>query len=188
MKQLLDFLPLVVFFTFYKIYDLYIATSALIIATGFAVIFAWIKYRKVEKMALITFLMVAVFGGLTVALRNSNFIIWKVTILYSLLALALLVSQFIFKKTLIQRLLGKEISLPENVWNTLNIIWALFFIVCGLTNLYVARNLPESSWVAFKSFGLTGATFVFMLISGVYIYRYLPKELPAHDSKQDQDK
>jgi intracellular septation protein len=32
MKQFLDFLPLVVFFAFYKIYDIYAATTALIVA------------------------------------------------------------------------------------------------------------------------------------------------------------
>lgn len=32
MKQFLDFLPLVVFFAFYKLYDIYAATTALIVA------------------------------------------------------------------------------------------------------------------------------------------------------------
>ncbi|VFS55164.1 Intracellular septation protein [Kluyvera cryocrescens] len=55
MKQFLDFLPLVVFFAFYKIYDIYAATSALIVATAVVLIYSWVRYRKVEKMALITF-------------------------------------------------------------------------------------------------------------------------------------
>lgn len=33
MKQLLDFLPLVVFFIFYKLYDIFVASGALIVAT-----------------------------------------------------------------------------------------------------------------------------------------------------------
>ncbi len=55
MKQFLDFLPLVVFFAFYKIYDIYAATAALIVATAIVLIYSWVRFRKVEKMALITF-------------------------------------------------------------------------------------------------------------------------------------
>lgn len=49
MKQFLDFLPLVVFFAFYKLYDIFAATYALIIATAVVLIYSWIRYRKVEK-------------------------------------------------------------------------------------------------------------------------------------------
>lgn len=55
MKQFLDFLPLVVFFAFYKLYDIYAATTALIVATAVVLIYSWVRYRKVEKMALVTF-------------------------------------------------------------------------------------------------------------------------------------
>ncbi|WP_246763893.1 septation protein IspZ, partial [Cronobacter sakazakii] len=66
MKQLLDFLPLIVFFVVYKLHDIFWATAALIVATALAVIYSWYKYRKVEKMPLVTFVLVAVFGGLTI--------------------------------------------------------------------------------------------------------------------------
>lgn len=86
MKQFLDFLPLVVFFAFYKLYDIYAGTTALIIATAIVLIYSWVRYRKVEKMALITFIMVAVFGGLTLFFHNDEFIKWKVTVIYALFA------------------------------------------------------------------------------------------------------
>lgn len=176
MKQLLDFLPLVVFFIFYKLYDIYYASGALIAATALALIVTWLKYRKVEKMTLITFAMVTVFGTLTLVFHNDLFIKWKVTVIYTLFALALLISQLIMKKPLIQRMLGKELTLPDNVWSNLNIAWALFFLICGLANIYVAFWLPQSVWVNFKVFGLTALTLIFTLFSGVYIYRHLSEE------------
>lgn len=115
MKQFLDFLPLVVFFAFYKLYDIYAATTALIVATAVVLIYSWVRYRKVEKMALITFVLVAVFGGLTIFFHNDEFIKWKVTVIYALFAGALLFSQWVMKKPLIQRMLGKELSLPQQV-------------------------------------------------------------------------
>ncbi|AGQ31426.1 MULTISPECIES: septation protein A [Serratia] len=176
MKQFLDFLPLIVFFAFYKLYDIYVASGALIVATALALVFTWFKYRKIEKMTLITFLMVLVFGTLTLVFHNDLFIKWKVTIIYTLFALALLISQLVLKKPLVQRMLGKELTLPDKVWNNLNLAWAVFFLVCGLANIYVAFWLPQSVWVNFKVFGLTALTLVFTLLSGIYIYRHMPEE------------
>lgn len=176
MKQFLDFLPLIVFFAFYKLYDIYVASGALIVATALALVFTWFKYRKIEKMTLITFLMVLVFGTLTLVFHNDLFIKWKVTIIYTLFALALLISQLVLKKPLVQRMLGKELTLPDKVWNNLNLAWAVFFLLCGLANIYVAFWLPQSVWVNFKVFGLTALTLVFTLLSGIYIYRHMPEE------------
>ncbi|QCR36220.1 septation protein A [Nissabacter sp. SGAir0207] len=176
MKQFLDFLPLIVFFAFYKLYDIYIASGALIAATALALVFTWVKYRKVEKMTLITFVMVAVFGTLTLVFHDDLFIKWKVTVIYVLFAAALLVSQLVLKKPLIQRMLGKELTLPDHAWGRLNLAWALFFLVCGLANIYVAFWLPQNVWVNFKVFGLTALTLVFTLFSGIYIYRHMPEE------------
>ncbi|RLM26882.1 septation protein A [Brenneria alni] len=174
MKQLLDFLPLVVFFVFYKLYDIYVASGALIAATALALIVTWVIYRRIEKMTLVTFAMVAIFGTLTLVFHNDQFIKWKVTIIYTLFAVALLFSQFVMKKTLIQRMLGKELTLPQAVWGKLNFSWAMFFLVCGLLNIYIAFWMPQNVWVNFKVFGLTGFTLLFTLFCGVYIYRHLP--------------
>ncbi|WP_264289196.1 septation protein A [Duffyella gerundensis] len=176
MKQLLDFLPLVVFFVFYKMYDIFVASGALIVATGLALVASWILFRKVEKMTIVTFLLVAVFGTLTLVFHNDEFIKWKVTVIYSLFALALLFSQFFMQKPLIQTMLGKELQLPTHAWRRLNVAWAIFFLACGVANIYVAFWLPQEVWVNFKVFGLTGLTLLFTLLSGVYIYRLMPQE------------
>ncbi|EKY3117273.1 septation protein A [Cronobacter turicensis] len=176
MKQLLDFLPLIVFFVVYKLHDIFWATAALIVATALAVIYSWYKYRKVEKMTLVTFVLVAVFGGLTIYFHNAEFIKWKVTIIYALFAGALLIGQWVMKKPLIQSMLGKEITLPPHAWSRLNIAWALFFIFCGLLNIYVAFWLPEAVWMNFKVFAIPGLTLLFTLLSGVYIYHHMPQE------------
>ncbi|GAA0521811.1 septation protein A [Tatumella terrea] len=176
MKQLLDFLPLVVFFVFYKLYNIFVASGALIAATAIALVVSWLLYRKLEKMTIITFVLVTVFGSLTLIFHNDDFIKWKVTVIYTLFAAALLFSQWWMETPLIQSMLGKELVLPSAVWRRLNIAWALFFFICGLINIYVAFWLPESLWVNFKVFGLTALTLLFTLISGLYIWRHLPRE------------
>ncbi|KYP97520.1 intracellular septation protein A [Sodalis-like endosymbiont of Proechinophthirus fluctus] len=172
MKQFLDFLPLVVFFIVYKLYDIYYASGALIAASALVLVYTWLCYHKIEKITMITFVLVAIFGSLTLYYHDAEFIKWKVTVIYTLFAAALLISQFVLNKPLIQRMLDKEIHLPARVWNNLNIAWALFFLVCGAANIYIAFWLPQSIWVNFKVFGLTGLTLVFTLLSGAYIYRH----------------
>lgn len=44
-----------------------------------------------------------------------------------------------------------------------------------LLNIYISRYLSDDIWVNFKSFGIIGMTFVAMIITGLYIYRYLPQ-------------
>lgn len=72
--------------------------------------------------------------------------------------------------------LGKELTLPQPVWSKLNLAWAVFFILCGLANIYIAFWLPQNIWVNFKVFGLTALTLIFTLLSGIYIYRHMPQE------------
>jgi len=176
MKQFFEFIPLIIFFIVYKMVDIYAATGALIIATGLMLAFNYFKNGKVEKMHVITFLMILIFGGLTLILHDDTFIKWKVTVIYALFAIALFVSQFIFKKPIIKQMLGKEITLPNNVWNNLNSAWGVFFAILGGVNIYVAFYMPMEVWVNFKVFGLLGTTLIFTVLSGVYIYKYIPKE------------
>ena len=175
MKQLLDFIPLIIFFVLYKMFDIYTATGALIAATAVQLVVTYILYKKVEKMQLVTFAMVAVFGGMTIFLHDDNFIKWKVTIVYAVFALGLIITQFI-GKPVIKGMLGKEISLPDTAWSKINWAWTLFFSGCALLNIYIAFSMPLDVWVNFKVFGLLGATLLFTLLTGMYIYKQLPKE------------
>ncbi|XAW90415.1 septation protein A [Vibrio sp. CDRSL-10 TSBA] len=175
MKQLLDFIPLIIFFALFKFYDIYVATGALIAATAVQIVVTYFLFKKVEKMQLITFLLVAVFGGMTIFLHDDNFIKWKVTIVYVIFALGLTISH-LMGKSAIKGMLGKEITLPEAVWSKVNWAWVGFFSVCAVLNIYIAYKLPLDTWVNFKVFGLLAATFAYTLLTGVYIYKHLPKE------------
>ncbi|MCP3698259.1 MAG: septation protein A [Aliivibrio sp.] len=175
MKQILDFIPLIIFFTLYKMYDIYTATGALIIATAVQLVVTYALYKKVEKMQLITFLMVTVFGGMTIFLHDDNFIKWKVTIVYCVFAAGLIVTH-ILGKPVIKGMLGKEVTLSDDKWAKINHAWVLFFTICAIANLYIAFEMPLDVWVNFKVFGLLGLTFLCTLFTGMYVYKYMPKE------------
>ena len=176
MKQILDFIPLILFFVVYKFFGIRDAAIALVIATIVQLIILKVKFGSIEKQQIYVSSAVVFFGLLTAYFNDIKYLQWKVTIINGLFAIVLLVSQFLFKSPLIKKLLGKELNLPENAWAKLNLGWAIFFIFCMLLNIYISQYLPEEIWVDFKSFGLIGLTFLATIISGAYIYRYLPKD------------
>lgn len=175
MKQLIEFIPLIIFFVLYKMYDIYVATGALIVATAIQIVLTFIVYRKFEKMQLVTFVMVAVFGGMTLFLKDESFIKWKVTIVYLVFAMGLFVTQ-LMGRPLIKGMLAKEISLPDSAWSKINYAWIGFFSFCAALNVYVAFTMSLDIWVNFKVFGLLAATFGFMILTGIYIYKQIPKD------------
>ena len=182
MKLLVDFLPIVIFFVVYKMTnDLIFATAILIPATMLQMGYTWLTTKKIEKMQLVTLIMVVVLGGLTVALQDGQFIKWKPTSVNWLFGLAFLGSQFIGKKPVVQRLMEKGIQLPSRIWRQLNFAWFVFFAVMGSLNLYVAFNYSEATWVDFKLFGMLGLTFVFILAQGIYMSRFMPKDNEVED-------
>jgi intracellular septation protein len=180
MKQLLDFLPLVIFFAVYKFADIYTATGVLIAATAVQLMVTYLLYKQVEKMHLITFAMVTVFGSLTLFFHDDAFIKWKVTIVYGLFAVGLGVSQLMGKSAL-KSMLGKEMVVQDKIWAQVTWYWVSFFIICGIVNIYVAFSLPLETWVNFKVFGLTALTLVNTVVTVVYLFKHM--ENPPEDQK-----
>lgn len=176
MKQFAEFIPLIIFFVVYKTVDIYAATGALMAATCVQMLVQWVRHKTLEKMHLITLVLVLGFGGMTLFFHDDAFIKWKVTAVNGLFALGLLVSRYGFGKNLIQQMLGKELTLPDAVWDKANLAWAGFFAFCGALNVYVAFSLPEAWWVNFKVFGLLGLTLLFTLATVLYLYRQQPAQ------------
>jgi intracellular septation protein len=176
MKILADFFPILLFFGAYKFYGIYTATAVAMAASAIQVAFYWLKYRRVETMNLITFVLIGVLGGATLFFHNEWFIKWKPTAINWAFGLAFLVSQFIGEKSLTQRMLGGNITLPKPVWLRLNLSWGLFFILTGIANIYVAYHFDTDTWVNFKLFGLMGITFAFVIAQAIYMTQFLNPE------------
>ncbi|WDD96866.1 septation protein A [Thalassomonas actiniarum] len=189
MHAIFEYLPLVIFFIFYKVFDIYWATASLIATSALQILYYFVKKQPVPTRNWVFFGLIAVFGGLTIFLHDDAFLKWKVTLINGFFALALLVSQYAFKKNLIKQFLSEALTLPEPVWNKLNLAWAMFFALCGILNIYVAFNFEQETWVNFKVFGLTGLTFVFAIGSIISLHKHLPEEgLPATEEAQDKQK
>lgn len=175
MQLLFDFLPVIAFFIAYQLaHDIFIATTVIIVATVLQVSIHWFRTRRVNPMHLVSAGLVLVFGGLTLAIRDPVFIMWKVTVVNWLFAAAFLASQWrIFGgRPLIQRLMtatDAQLDLAPVLWRRLNLAWIGFFLLIGAANLVVFRYFDEATWVNFKFYGLLGLTFVFVIAQGFWI-------------------
>ncbi|MGZ8136245.1 MAG: septation protein A [Methylococcaceae bacterium] len=175
MKQLFEFFPIILFFIAYKAYDIYVATAVVIVATTLQVGYAWFKYRKVETMQWITLILVIIMGGATLYLQDEQFIKWKLSIIEWLFGSAFLGSQFVGKKTFVERMMSANLTLPTTIWKRLNAMWGCFFISVGFINLYVMYNYDTDDWVTFKTFGVPGLMVIFIVLQMVFLYKYVPE-------------
>jgi len=175
MKILFDLFPVILFFVTFKTFGVFAATAAAIVATLAQVI--WVKYRhgKVDTMLWVSLVIITVFGGATLLLHDENFIKLKPSILYWFFASALLFSKIFLNKNILRNLLQEKMSLPDSVWNTVNLAWSGFFIALGFLNLYVAFNFSTDAWVNFKLFGTTGLMFIFILLQAFLLTKYHPE-------------
>ena len=214
MKFLLDFFPIVLFFIVYKTMGLYAAIYAMIGATALQMVISRWQTGKFEKIHIITFGLLVVFGGITLAIKDPAFIMWKVSVLYVVFALALTLSMWIGEKTLLQRMMGKELELPAHVWNQLTWFWGIGFSGIALVNAYyvdialstrdalfgsstldhkvelteldctsttveqlrIVAQQSEEAWVNFKLFGTMGLTFVLIIITVIFISKYIKED------------
>ncbi len=181
MKFLYDFFPILLFFVSYKMYDIYVATGVAIVAAGVQTGAFWLKHRRFEKMHLLTFGLLSVFGGLTIFLHDPTFIKWKPTVINWLFACAFLGSHWIGDKPLVERMMSHAIQTERPVWIRLSWMWIVFFIGIGFLNLYVAFNYPEATWVNFKLFGMLGITFAFVIGQAFYLSRYIEDHKEAEE-------
>lgn len=190
MKQLLEFVPIALFFIVYQLdgesvslgaweyqFDgIFSATAVLMVATIAQVAVTYALTREFEKRLIWLLLAVLVFGGATLFFRNQAFIQWKPTIFNWALALAFSVSQFVGDKNLMERTLGSQIHLPKPVWRKLNILWVANFAIVGALNLMVAYGYSEETWVSYKLYSAIGFTLLLTILTALLISPHLKDE------------
>lgn len=161
-KPFSDYGPIVVFFAAYMVWDLLIATAALMGATAIALAISLAVNKRVPLMPLITAGVVGVFGGLTLALNDETFIKLKPTIVQTLIGVVLL-GGLLFNKALLKPVMGSAWPMDDAGWRKLTRNFGLFFLAMAVANEIVWRTQTTDFWVTFKVFGIMGLTFAFSM-------------------------
>ena len=115
MLFLVDFAPLALFLAGYLYRDIFFAIIVLMVTMPVSL---YLKYRltgKFDKMLFWSTVFLFVFGGVSLLLRDPQFLYWKPTALYWALAVAFFASQWIGKKPLVQRFFDQKHELSAQV-------------------------------------------------------------------------
>ncbi len=189
MKQLIDYIPLIIFFVVYKmeerilefgpfIYKLggiFSATEILIVSSILVYGALFVIHKKLERPQVITLVAVLIFCSFTIIFREEAILKWKAPVVNWIFASIFLGSHFFTKKNATQLMLEHAVKMPEQAWRHLNFAWASFFLFLGAVNLFVAFTFHEY-WVDFKVFGSMGLIFLFVIGQTFYLLPYLQEE------------
>jgi intracellular septation protein len=173
MQTFTNLMPLAAFLLAYYLRDIYTATATLMVTMVLVLVIDYVRLRKVTPMHLLSTVLVLVFGTATLLLRDPRFLKWKPSIFMWMLALAFLLSQWIGKAPLAQRML--QAALPDaaqierGTWLRVNLAWVACYAALGAANLWVAYTFSERFWVNFKVFGLTAALMAFAMLQALWL-------------------
>ena len=198
MKQLLEFLPLVLFFGAYQmdgeivtvgswshtVDGIFSATAVLMISSLLVWALVSLVAKANDRRLMWMTIAVVVFGAATLLLRDQRFIQWKPTVFNWTLAAVFIASQFLGEKNLLQRMLGQQITLPARTWKQLNGLWVTNFAVVGALNLFVAYRYEEAFWVSYKLYSSIGFTVLLMLLTVALV---APQLKPENDDTADRE-
>jgi len=163
--------PLLVFFVANARFNLFVATGAFMVAIVAAILASYWVTRHVPIMAMVTAIIVLVFGTLTLVLHDETFIKLKPTIIYGLFA-GVLGGGLLFGRSFIAILFDQVFNLTPQGWRILTIRWALFFLGMAALNEVVWRTQTTDFWVSFKVFGVVPLTMLFAMAQMPLTKRY----------------
>ena len=199
MKQILEFLPIVLFFGAYQMdgetltvgawshsFDgIFSATAVLMIATIAVWLIMLAITQRNDKRLMWMMVAVVVFGTATLVLRDQRFIQWKPTVFNWVMAALFFGSQFVGEKTLMERLLSQQLILSEVIWKRVNALWVTNFVTVGALNLYVAYQYEEAFWVSYKLYSSIGFILLMMLLTVMIVAPHLKSEDQDIDPTRD---
>jgi intracellular septation protein len=174
-KLAFDLGPLIVFFAVFEYFGIYAATGAFMVAAVAALGFGYLHTRKLAPMPLFTAVLVLIFGGLTLYLKNDMFIKMKPTVLYAMFGFLLLGGLW-FNHLFIKYIFAEAFDLSERGWRLLTLRWGFFFLVLAGLNEFVWRHYSTQVWVYFKVWAILPLIFLFALAQTPLVLKHQIEE------------
>ncbi|MEK6746412.1 MAG: septation protein A [Pseudomonadota bacterium] len=171
LKLLLDIGPLAIFFFTYRFAGVFAATAAIMGTSIISLIITYWIEKKIAVMPLVSGVVIATFGTLTLLLQDDTFIKMKPT-LVNLIFASVLLGGLYFKKSLLKYVLESALEMSDEGWRILSLRWGLFFIFLAVLNEFIWRSFSTDFWVNFKVFGMLTLTMLFTFLQIPLIKKY----------------
>jgi len=175
LKLGIDLGPLILFFIADEIYDIFVATGVLLVSLIISFGVSWVMARKIPILPSVSLIFVLIFGGLTLFLRDEEFIKIEVTLTNALCGVALLLGLF-WKQSLLRMVFGQMLDVDDEGWTKLTIRLGLFLIAIAILNEIVRYSVSTDMWVAFRVYGILGLNAVFLATQIPIMKRHLIEE------------
>ncbi|MDZ4093401.1 MAG: inner membrane-spanning protein YciB [Paracoccaceae bacterium] len=131
----------------------------------------WALTGKLSKMQAATVVLVVVFGGLSVWLKDERFFKMKPTMIYLLFG-GVLGFGLLRGKSYLRAVMDDALPMQPEGWMILTRRITVFFFGLAVANEVIWRNFSTDTWVSFKTFGLTAALFAFFMTQGRLMAKY----------------
>ncbi len=154
---------------------LFVATAFFMAAIATSLALSWHLMRHLPRMAMVTGVVVAVFGGLTLWLQDETFIKMKPTMVNGIFAL-ILGFGLVRGRSYLKSLIGETVALDDAGWLIFTRRWVMFFIFMAVLNEVVWRTQTTENWVAYKTFGSLPLTFAFLALQWPLLKRHMVEE------------
>jgi intracellular septation protein len=151
------------------------ATGVMMVTVVVTLAISYALLRRIPIMPLVTAIIVIIFGSLTFYFHDETFIKMKPTALYLLFGGALL-GGLAINRPLLPILFDGALNVTAEGWRKLTWRWAFFFLALAALNEIVWHKFSESTWVAFKTFGIMPLTILFALAQAPLVMRYEAKD------------
>ncbi len=153
-----------------------------------SLLLSWILLKRVAVMPLVTGVVVAIFGTLTLVFQDATFIKMKPTIVNALFG-AVLLGGLVFGQSLLRYVFGDVYKLKPEGWRRLTLNWGIFFFVLAVLNELIWRGAPmftdsakaaDDFWVAFKVWGIMPLTVIFSMSQLGILKQFAPDPEPPN--------
>ncbi|MDE2356266.1 MAG: septation protein IspZ [Alphaproteobacteria bacterium] len=171
LKIIVDGAPAIAFVGAYVLTrDFRLATWCVVIGSALSLGLGLIVERRVAPLPAVSGALALIFGGLSLALKNNDFIKMKMTLVDGLLG-AVLFAGLALGKNPLKAILGGAFSLPDHAWRTLTVRYAVFWWVCAAANEWVRRTQSDHTFVYFRG-GVIVLAVIFAFAQTPFLLRH----------------
>jgi intracellular septation protein len=136
---------------------------------GFA--FSYWRERSISPIGLFSFIMIGVFSGLALWLKNDIFIKMRPTLIYGLMGLILLAS-VAFNRNILKGLFSGALHMPEAQWQGLAVRAGIMYLSLSAINEAVWRTQPEKVWVTYNTWGDMAINMAFWIVNMIFLAKH----------------